>query len=222
MGAWGNALGGFRDQKRTKGRFGFKPGGRKIKGALKKHNPGGVKFGNGKKSKNISIVPYARQSLSSTTGGVNAGANISKKYRISTGAYFRVERRAPTELEKKIKAADRKFFGAVASKIAPAAYQDSVAQALQAGRARIVNKKLGHQVKVLPVGEAGGYARLTTSRKGIPTVTIRAGKSKVSDKDRRKGINDYNKAMSNLKQNRQKQSRAQRRGKNPIAGTRIA
>ncbi len=193
-----------------------------AKDRIKRHNPDGVAFGDGKKSKNVNIVPYARKSLSSTTGGVNAGLNVSKTHRVSSGFYFRVERRTPTKLEKGLKEADRKLFSGIAARIAPKQYQESTTHLLQAGRSKLVNKHITKQVKVIPVGRAGGYGRITTSRQGIPTLTVRAGKAKVSDEKRRKGIDSYNRAATKFKSNQPKKKRAARRKASSLSGVRIA
>jgi hypothetical protein len=165
---------------------------------------------------NPAVVPYGRTSTRSQTIGVNAGANVGKKVRVSTGGYIRVERRGRTNLEKKIRAKDEVFINKVSGKLSPHPMTNGIVKgAIIKGRQAAVNKFLGGQKDV-----AGGKAsvRLTTSQQLMPTVSYRKGRSKVSAKKRRKGVDDYNRAVSKLKSNQIKQPRPQRRN----AGKKVA
>lgn len=161
------------------------------------------------KAGNPAVVPYARASLRSQTVGVNSGVNLSDHRRLSAGFYVRVERRSQSDLEKKIKATDRKVVHKITRKISPHREADPyVEKAIKKARQKVVNKTLGGQKRV----GGNAYARLTTTQGGLPSVSVRKGMAKVPASKRRKAIDDYNARMSTaLKGNRVKKPRPQRR-----------
>lgn len=167
------------------------------------------KVAGSKIGKNAAVVPYARVGVRSQSAGVNAGANITPKFRVSAGAYVRVERRQQTGLEKKIKSADKAAINKITKAISPTRSVDPyIEKALQKSRRKIVNKTIGGQKKI----GTGASARLTTSQGGLPSLTVRRGMSKVPTARRRKAIDDYNAAMQrSLKGNKTKKPRPQRR-----------
>lgn len=155
-------------------------------------------------------VPYARVSPHSATAGWNGGINASKKYRVQAGFHVRVERRGKTEIQKKIEAKDNAFIGSIVNKITKdEKLKPHVEKAVRRARMKIVNKAVGGQYN-LPGGKASG--RLTTSMGGLPSITVRKGKSRVSQRARGDAIADYNIRMNQVLKGRQvKKSRPQRR-----------
>lgn len=193
---WGNALGGFRLQKRDgRGRFTYKSGGKSY---------GLTRAG---------AVPYLRKSLRSTTYGVNAGAQISKKRRVSAGFYVRSERIQPSNLEKRISAADRKVMDTVVGRVSPSKALDPYVEAgVRKLEREMVDRTVGKQHGVL--GSSNATGRMTTTRTGMPSYTIRFGEGKRSErahKASRKAQWAYNDQIASGK--KVKKSRPQRRGK---------
>lgn len=170
----------------------------------------------GKNSKigKVAVVPYARGSLRSGTVGVNAGTNVSSKARVSFGGYVRLERTQTSKLEKKIAQTHETTVNAIVKKISPNEKMDPAIRSAirQVSRAQI-NKRIGGQVRV--PGTQSAQARLGTSRYGLPSVVVRKGRSRVSTKDRRSGINEFNDRMKALQEGRKvkKTVRPQRRRK---------
>lgn len=160
--------------------------------------------------RNAAFVPKARASLHSQSVGFDTGANLSSKYRISAGAYVRVENRSRRDIEKKIRKADDRLVNKLASKITTNDLaRPYVEKGIRKGRQKVVNSLLGGQKKL---GGTNAFARLTTSQTGMPTVSVRKGRAKVSTKARRTAIDDYNARMANtLRGRRVAAPRPQRR-----------
>lgn len=193
---------------------GYKP---QKQGRTGKNNKSGFTI----KQTKVAVVPYARASLRSQTIGANAGFDVPglrTKRRVSFGGYVRVERRQASMVENRIR---NNYNGAVnklVSKLSPNSKADPfVKKAVQYVAREQVNKRLGRQFRV--IGTDSSFARLGTSRYGLPSVVVRKGRSRVSDADRAKGRSDFNRAMSNLqagkKAARSQNLRAPRRTKNP-------
>lgn len=174
--------------------------------------PSGQKVSSGA-GRGAASVPYARVSTRSVTGGWNGGVNLSKNYRLSVGGYARIQKRGKTDLQKKFEAVSARE-DALISKVAGKITQDErlkprIEAAARRARTKLVNKAIGGQYN-LPGGKATG--RLTTSQNGLPTVTIRKGRSRVSRSARGAAMADYNEAMrTSLKGNKVKTPRPQRR-----------
>lgn len=218
MAKWGNALGGWRRQPRTKGgQFASKGGSssinRKAKRRVKKimnesqrNLSGGSRSrapassGTGKRG--TAVVPYARTSLRSQSVGVNAGFNLTSNYRISYGGYARLERRQANAAELALKDVNSKATRAVARAISPSrALDDKIEKAVNVGRQKAINKALRGQKNL---GGTGYYGRITTSRAGTPSITIRKGAAKVSTEKRAEGISQYDQRMAELRGQRVK------------------
>lgn len=191
---WGNALGGYKTQRRDKGgRF----------------SGGGIKVSRG------GIVPYVRTSLRGTTGGVNAGAQVSKNKRVSAGFYVRLESVNSNKLERGVKSADRKAMDAIVGKVSPNRILDPYVEAgIRKLEEDIVSKSgVG---KERSIAGKNAFGRLTTTRSGMPSYTVRFGSPKFKKKPAmqarsRQAQVAYNKQMAAGK--KVKQNRPQRRGK---------
>lgn len=146
----------------------------------------------------LAVVPYARTSLRSQSVGVNSGMNLSKNYRISAGGYVRLERRTANAAEAKLTSVNKSLTSAVTKKLSPNPKMDKyVAAGIEKARQQVVNKALGKQYKI-----GGSSVRLTTSRPGTPSITIRRGESKVSTKNRLDGKAEYQRRMRNIAEGR--------------------
>ena len=196
--AWGNALGGYKLQTRdANGRFG----------------PGKSK-GNKKTLKRIGVVPYVRKSMRGTTGGVNAGAQVSRNRRISAGFYIRSEKIRKSELEKKFSAADRRIMDSIVGRVSPSSVLDPYVEAgVRKFQGDIVDHTIGKEHRV--VG-SNAHGRLTTTRGGMPSYTIRFGgkrhnKNAQQYRASRKGQRAY--ARATKPKPKIKKVRAQRRAK---------
>lgn len=135
-------------------------------------------------------VPYVRVSPRAVGAGVDAGAPVGKKFRLSAGAYVRVTRTNIGEREK------------------------SVSDAVKAAGplTNIVLKKVQGEQFELP---KGATAKVGTSQGGLPSVKIRKGYSRVAPEKSKKAVADYNNAMARrVKGKKVKGSRPQRRTKN--------
>lgn len=187
---WGNALGGYRSQRRDRsGRF----------------SGGGVKVSRG------GIVPYIRTSLRGTTAGVNAGGQISKNRRVSTGFYVRVENVHKNKLEKGIKKADRAVMDSLVGKISPNAALDPY---IEAGVRKLEQDLVSKSGIGKERGVGNAYGRITTTKSGMPSYTVRFGSPKFKNNPKAQAASRnaqvaYNKQMAAGK--KIKKSRPQRR-----------
>ena len=192
---WGNALGGWRTQPRKNGKFTYKKGGKTF---------GLTRAG---------AVPYVRKSLRSTTVGLNAGAQVTKGRRISTGFYFRTERTTPSDLEKKLKDIDERFTGGIVAKASPNPVLDPYVEAgVRKLQRDIVDSTIGKQHKL----GGKGVGKIGTTRGGMPSYIVKLGKQPKSDrafKASQKGKWSYNDQMSSKQWKKASKNRPQRRGK---------
>lgn len=180
----------------------------------RKFNPSQArdKFGRWTAGKKIAAVPYARASLRSQTVGINAGTNLTRKYRVSVGGYARIERRQATLVESAIRNTNDRAVKGLVNKISPSEKLDPLVEAgVRKAQQRIIRKVTGGQHNI----GRNASARVGTSRVGLPSVVIRKGSHKVSDKSRNAGIDKYKAQMTGIKQARAaaKVSRPQRRKK---------
>lgn len=164
-------------------------------GSVKPPKTSGVK-------KKVAIVPYGRASLRSQSFGVNTGTNISKTRRVSAGFYIRLERKAPSKLEKGITSAHRNSINAVVKKLSPhEKVEPFVEKAVRGVISSQVRKHIGGERQV---GNKNAFARLGTSRGGSPSIIVRRGQTKVSAPKRGAGIHQYNSDMAALQGSRAK------------------
>lgn len=254
--AWGNALGGFRTQRRdAAGRFGsgmpsHGPGSpvrppkvKKAKASSKKsakstkrpstvndaRNPLLKKqstslrhksnrsqdaFKNGM-HRQAGVIPYSRHGFSSHSAGVNAGIRILPNYRLSGGAYLKVQNIDKTRREKYLRDQDNKVVMGLASKVSPHRALDGIA-------ANLIKKVRRNQVDKLVGGEAQvgkkSWARVTTDQNAMPTVTVEYNRSAGRNAKRKKGKNArrdalwaYNDMVTKNRGTHVKKSRDQRR-----------
>jgi hypothetical protein len=160
----------------------------------------------------IAAVPYARASLRSQTAGINAGANITRNYRVSVGGYARIERRTSNKVESALTSANNKVIEGVAKKLAPDARLEPLVESGVRKAQRIAIRKVtGGQHQV---GQ-NATVRVGTTRTGLPSVVVRKGSHRVSDKKRNAGIDRYAARMEGIRVARAaaKAPRPQRRGK---------
>jgi len=170
------------------------------------------KFGRWTSGRKVSAVPYTRHSLRSQTAGINAGTNISKNYRVSAGAHFRIERRTPSRLEGAIIQKNNSAIKRLVKKVSPGEHLDPVIEkTIRKAQNRVTSKVLG---KTLNLGKKANV-RGGTTRSGLPSVTVRYGGSRKSAARRAAGISQYNSAMQGRRVSRAaaKAPRPQRRGK---------
>lgn len=180
--AWGNALGGWKRQGRSKG---------------------------GQWGKKVSAVPYARVSTRSASTGVNAGAPLSKGFRISAGAYVRVERRGETAFEKN----NRARYNNTLQKVAPH-------PALVEPMKGVIQKTINNRVfgKKYQVGSS--LVSVGTSRSLAPSIKFEGGRktNKIAPAKRASGITDFQNSMkardAQRKARKAMNARPQRRNKN--------
>lgn len=272
--AWGNALGGFRTQKRdVAGRFGsggFKrgpgspvrpPKTQRIKATSadksfkvsrsekkrdkamakqwkhdtqlaqsKKQSPllknkstsfshasnrSQAKFKSGELKRQGGVIPYTRHGFSSHSAGVNAGIRILPNYRISGGAYLKVQNIDKTRREKHIRDQDNKVVMGLASKVSPHRALDGFAANLIKGiRRKQVDKLVGGEARV---GKKS-FARVTTDQNSMPTLTVEYNRSAARNAKRKKGKNArrdaiwaYNDMVTKTRGTNVKSSRDQRR-----------
>lgn len=178
----------------------------------RRYNPNQARDKKGRWTSGVAVVPYARASLRSQTAGVNSGVNLTKNYRLSVGAYARIERRTASKIESAIRNKNDAALNRVAKKLAPDEKLEPLVKAgVQAAQKKAIRKVLGGQHKV----GSNAYARLGTSRVGLPSISIRKGTSRVSAKKRNAGIERYEAHMKGLQQKRAaaKVPRPQRRKK---------
>jgi hypothetical protein len=137
--------------------------------------------GSGVKGFKANFVPYARVNKRSQTAGFNAGSVVSKKHRVVTGAYIRIESTTHHT------AAD-KIAGKAAGKVLPTTSRR--------GRAARAFKKNFSVNNPALRGTLGGHqARLSTSRGAGPTVVIRRGKHKTPQAKSAAGVAKYDTRM---------------------------
>lgn len=133
------------------------------------------------------VVPYGRANARGVTGGVNAGIPIGRKHRVVLGGYVRVGRNHASQSERQA-----------------AALLKAANPVAKTGLNRLSSKQVS-------IGK-GATARIGTSGNGLPSVIVRKGYSKVSDKKRVKAVASYNKKITAGK--KVKVPRPQRRKKN--------
>lgn len=182
-----------------------------------KFNPAQKRDRHGRWTKGIAAVPYSRHSLKSHTIGVNAGTNVSPRYRVSAGVHFRVERRTKSAIEKKASAAHESVIRGLVNNISPIKKFDSkVESAIRRGERKVASKVLGYTVSAGKTNIRGG-----TTRSGLPSVTIRYGGKVKKASARSSGISQYNRQMAGVQAARHKVKtpRAQRRN---VAGRKVA
>lgn len=178
----------------------------------RRFNPKQARDKKGRWTSGVAVVPYARASLRSQTAGINSGVNLTKNYRLSLGAYARVERRTASKIESVIKTKHGAALDRIAKKLAPSKNLEPLVKAgVQAAQKKALRKVLGGQHKV----GSNAYARLGTSRVGLPSISIRKGTARVSAKKRNAGIDRYEAAMKGIQQKKAaaKVPRPQRRKK---------
>lgn len=179
---------------------------------LYKKNP---KRGVGIRGLKRNTVPYARFSTSGTTVGFNSGTILpGRNKRIVAGSYLRVEHVdlygrqhiATNTLLAKPKARKViKLFG----------LEKRVKAATKVARAK-APKKVVDALGGTKVDIGGAQARITSSRKYNPTITVRRGPHKVGFKKSNKGIREFNSQITTLERNRavKVKKRPSRRKKN--------
>lgn len=211
MAAWGNALGGWRRQRRdSRGRF-TSPG---IHRALKSRGGG--------------FVPYRRHGLGHNTFGVNAGARVSKNRRVSFGFYVRTDTDRGQKRAKEIaKAQERAQFAA--SALVPTVPGKTETRGAKLREVKkIQNRALresigGEREGVMLRGSLGkSYSRAGTDRNSLPTLVVRYNSPKDQKKrsktKRNKAVATYNVRSATGKRTydwtqKPKKSRPQRRKK---------
>lgn len=172
----------------------------RVKFGTKKYNAGG------RSEVKANFSPYTRINQQGITVGYNTGAGIPfSKFRISNGAYSRVERRAN---DKPVTS----FVKGKASRVIP-----------NTKLTRGIAKAKKDYVSVSPSGRrvsVNGYqARMGTSRTGGKTLVIRKGLHPVSPSKTVRGVQSYNEAMESIykpgtgKRKKARNPRPQRRGK---------
>lgn len=178
--AWGNALGGWRRQKRNaRGQF----SGPGMHSKLRKRGGG--------------FVPYRRHGIGHNTFGLNAGAKVSRNRRISAGFYIRSESMAGQKKAMKIaKAQEHAQLGL--STLVP----NSPGVETRGAKLRLVKRSQALALRKLTGGErhrasssgvvGPSFSRVGTDRNSLPTYIVRYN----SPKDRKKGSkNKRNKAI---------------------------
>ena len=150
------------------------------------------------------FIPYARVNKRSQTVGYNAGTVIGgTNKRIVVGSYVRLE-----NIHKK--GAIDKAFGKGAEFIAPKGSKRGAVRSYLKQNVTVTNPAV--RAKVPGFGEA----RLSTSRGGGPTITVRRGHHKTPLRASRAGIKKFDGRTSIIERQRKraKKPRRERRGKN--------
>lgn len=185
MAAWGNALGGWRKQRRdTKGRF-TSPG---LHSALRSRGGG--------------FVPYRRHGLGHNTIGLNAGARVSKNRRVSFGFYVRTDTDSGQKRASKIAKAQEH------AQLAAAGFVPTVPGKIETTGAKLreVKKIQNRALRAATGGERRGtrlsgslgtsYTRSGTDRNSLPTIVVRYNSPKDkrlrSKRKRNKAVATYN------------------------------
>lgn len=204
--AWGNALGGYKTQRRdSRGRFST---GTLVGNSLHKKA----------KRRGGGFVPYARKGLGHTTVGVNSGLRVSRNRRISAGFYFRTDTDSGSKKAAKVAKAQEYAQLAVASRM-PTGGDVTLGgnlKRVKKAQAKALRKTIGKERK------AGAYsfARTGTDRNSLPTVIVRfnspKNKKNKSDSYRNRSIVRYNAYSATGKRTydwtqKTKKSRPQRR-----------
>lgn len=183
MSAWGNALGGWRRQKRDGfGRF-TGPG---LHSAARKRGGG--------------FVPYRRHGLGHNTVGVNTGFGVTKNRRVSVGFYVRTDTKSGQKRAMKIAKA-QEHSQLLASRGIPDAVAETRGGKLRQTK-RIQNLALrkvvgGEKRRDSSHGIVGpSYSRVGTDRNSLPTYIVRynsgADRAKGSKSKRNKAVVAYN------------------------------
>lgn len=245
--AWGNALGGFKTQKRdVSGRFAggtattrtkkaakataknvTSPQPQRKKSKLSKDDSSSLRrsqnrsqerFKNGTLSRQAGAIPYTRHSYSSQSAGINAGFRVLPNYRLSGGAYLKIQNIDKTRREKELRNRDEKIILGTAEKLSPHPGLDGItAKLIKKVRRKSIDKLIGGEAKV---GEKS-YARLTTDQNAMPTLTVEYNRSAARTRRRTRGRSarrnaqwSYNDMVLKTRSagNHVKQPRAQRRG----------
>ena len=182
MAAWGNALGGYKRQRRDRrGRF--------TSGSL-------VGAGLHKKARRRKggFVPYGRKGLGHTTVGLNTGIAISKNRRISGGFYLRTENMKSQKKAKQIAKTQEHLQLAAASRLPVGGERTLGGNLMRVKRfqSKAMRATVGKEKKV---GNYA-YARVGTDRNALPTVIVRYNGPKDkrgrSAKRRNSAIVSYN------------------------------
>jgi hypothetical protein len=181
---------------------------------MRRYNPSQARDSMGRwtAGRRVSAVPYARASLRSQTAGINAGANVSRNYRVSLGGYARIERRTPSVVESAVKNKNDKVVQGIAKRLSPSQNLEPLVEAgVRKAQRKALQKVLGGQHKV----GSNAYARVGTTRGGLPSLVLRRGSSKVGKSKRNTGIEQYDRRMQGIRQARAvaKTPRPQRRKK---------
>lgn len=180
MARWGNALGGWKRQKRNaRGQF-------TSTGAHKALRAKGGGF-----------VPYRRHGLGHNTFGVNAGLGVTKNRRVSFGFYVRTDTKSGQKKAMKIAKA-QEHAQLLASRGIPDAVAETRGGKLMATK-RIQNRAMreatGGETRKI-TGEKVRYSRIGTDRNSLPTYIVRYNspkdKTKGSYNKRNKSIATYN------------------------------
>ncbi|QNJ55319.1 hypothetical protein SEA_LITTLEFELLA_8 [Gordonia phage LittleFella] len=159
MAAWGNALGGYKRQRRdSRGRF--------SSGSLV-----GAGLHRRARRRKGGFVPYGRKGLGHTTIGVNTGLSISKNRRISGGFYLRTENMKSQKKAKQIAKGQEHLQLAVASRLPRGGERTLGGNLMRVKRAqsKAMRATIGKERKV---GNYA-YARTGTDRNALPTVIVR-------------------------------------------------
>ena len=148
------------------------------------------------------FTPYVRVNKNSQTIGFNSGTiRKSGRSRVVYGVYRRVE-----AVDKKNNPID-KTFKQISNQLAP--------KNTRRGRAKAyVKKNVVITNPALRVAVGTGEARLSTSRRAGPTVTVRRGTHNSSPQASKKAIKRYDTQMRRIKARKQRKPRPQRRNAN--------
>ena len=183
MARWGNALGGWRRQKRN---------------ALGQFTGPGLHAK--ARARGGGFVPYRRHGLGHNTVGVNAGLGITKNRRVSFGFYVRTDTKSGQKKAKNIAQA-QEHAQLLLSKRVPdtvAATPGGKLKATKRAQNRVVRRLTGgERMKPSSSGIVGpSYSRVGTDRNSLPTYIVRynsaADRAKGSKNKRNKAIVNYN------------------------------
>lgn len=167
--AWGNALGGYRLQKRSRnGQFASgKLVGSSIHKNLRKRKGG--------------FVPYARKGVGHSTVGLNTGLRVSKNRRISAGFYVRTDNDSGAKKARDLAKKQELAQLAIASRMPT---DDFVTlggnlRRVKTAQSKALYKTIGKEKK----RNAYTFTRVGTDRNSLPTMIVRFN----SPKDKRTG-----------------------------------
>ena len=120
----------------------------------------------------LGVVPYSRTSLRSQTVGINVGKGVTKHYKVSAGAYVRVERKTPSKIEEKYQSRLDQISEATIDRLANAITPYTGADRLVKKVLRKAQKKVYDGLA--PSFGAGKYrAGVRTDWQGKPTFLIK-------------------------------------------------